>query len=115
MMKQATSTSKSPRQSEHVTQRDSLAGQDAVSLAPPEYGIDFADREASEDTLPQESPYTGDTERVSSNAYDTAGLMPGLEEDEEGALVGGRTIRITRAVMDSAYSYSASESVILGS
>jgi hypothetical protein len=42
-MKQATSNGKAATQTKSISQTDSSAGQNAVSIAPPDYGIDFVD------------------------------------------------------------------------
>ena len=44
-MKQMSLGSKTPRQTKNTSQTDSPASQNAVSLAPPDYGIDFVDSE----------------------------------------------------------------------
>ena len=44
-MKQATAERITTRQSERTSRQDTSAGQNAISIAPPAYGIDFVDRE----------------------------------------------------------------------
>ncbi len=44
-MKYATSERITTRQSERTSRQDTSAGQNAISIAPPAYGIDFVDRE----------------------------------------------------------------------
>ena len=44
-MKQATSERKPIRQAERTVQQDASAGPNAISIAPPAYGIDFVDRD----------------------------------------------------------------------
>ena len=44
-MKQTTSERKTTRQAERTVQQDASAGPNAISMAPPAYGIDFVDRD----------------------------------------------------------------------
>ena len=47
-MKHAISEHTTTRQTERAAQHDATAGQNAISLAPPAYGIDFVDRDLAD-------------------------------------------------------------------